>query len=500
MSRYASVGFLMLAAFLVDCGKGAGGDGDGGVCPAGSVASVNPSSVRVTAGGPTVTFGGGASNCVEPAAWSLAGPGSIAPMQGSPIVYTPPASVSVVTQATLTATVGGLTASAAITIDPATLLLAGKVIGRNGHPVPGATVRAGVASAKTDVTGVFSLAGVAPPYDIVTIAPGGLLTSYYPGLRRMDPTLFLDVEPSPQRSGTAVGALSGGAGFPQPAGHEAGIAFLSGSVVGSGSVQAGTSLFTVSAGWSGPSTVTGDIHALQWQVDAQGKPVSYDGQGSRTGVTLTSGQPIYGQDIVLAPVATTSLAGTFVNQPGTGAGLRLTAVLGGGARIPIWYGAVQTPFSIATPAIPGATVDLVARIDYAGMAFQEVHRSGLAPGATGVAMTFSPVLPMQSLPPGGAVVGPGTTFSWFSMPGNPVYMASFRGPPGSPGYDLFTTGQSITIPPGTVVPSGASYEWKIVASTASSTVDGATGPGGFLAPAPEYLLAQTPPWTFTTAP
>jgi len=180
--------------------------------------------------------------------------------------------------------------------------------------------------------------------------------------------------------------------------------------------------------------------------------------------------------------------------------LRLTAVLGGGARIPIWYGAVQTPFSIATPAIPGATVDLVARIDYAGMAFQEVHRSGLAPGATGVAMTFSPVLPMQSLPPGGAVVGPGTTFSWFSMPGNPVYMASFRGPPGSPGYDLFTTGQSITIPPGTVVPFGAAFAWKIVASTASSTVDDATGPGGFLAPAPDYLLAQTPPWTFTTAP
>jgi hypothetical protein len=509
MSRIASNGAVVLAAFVVACAGGRGGDSGG--CPAGSVLTIFPTTARVTAGGPAVSLGGGVTNCAEDIRWSLSGPGSLDRNRGVPVLYTPPASVSTATTATVTATVGGLSASATITIDPAALLLAGKVIAPSGAPVEGAVVWVGAASATSDAAGGFSLPGVAPPYDIAAVAPGGLLTSYYPGLRRMDPTLVIfDLDPGFPRGGLGSGALSGGAGFPGPTGHEAGVSFESAEATGTCPVQGGSSMFLLGAWWSGPSTVTGELHALQWLADADGRPVSYDGYGNRTGVTLVDHSSVTGQDITLAAVGAKSLAGTIVNPPtSNSASISLFAVVGNGARIRILpppsdpsdfpsLGFLST-FSVPTPAVPGATIDLVARQDYSGMAYQEVHRHGLAPDATGVAVEFAG-LPIQNTPLVGSTVGPGTTFSWYSMPDNPVYVVSFRGPTGSPGYDVFTTAQSLTIPPGFALPSGAAYTWRVRGSSAFSTVEEAAGPGGFLAPAPVYRIAQSSTWPFTTAP
>ena len=75
----------------------------------------------------------------------------------------------------------------------------------------------------------------------------------------------------------------------------------------------------------------------------------------------------------------------------------------------------------------------------------------------------------------------------------------YRGPAGSPGYDVFTTAQSLTIPPGVALPRGASYTWRARGSSAFSTVEEATGPGGFLAAAPAYRIAQSSTWPFTTS-
>jgi hypothetical protein len=511
MTRNAWKGALLLAACLAAC-SGGGGDDGGGACPAGSVASISPSSARVTAGGPAVSFGGGASNCAEMVNWSLSGPGTLDRIQGVPVLYTPPATVATVTTATLAATVGGLTASAIITIDPAVQPLTGKVIAVSGAPVAGAVVRVGSLSATTDADGAFSLPGVALPYDLTATAPDGLLTSAYPGLRRMDPTLvlFLDVDPGFPRSASGAGALSGGAGFPQPAGHEAGVTFKSAEANGTCPVLAGASTFLLGTWWSGPASVAGQLHALQWRVDAGGRPVGYDGYGFRAGVTLVDGSAASGQDLALGLTAATSIAGTIVNPPSNTVGISMFAVFQDGARIrvlpppsdpsPFPSIGFTSPFSIPTPAVLGGTIDLVGRQDHAGMAYQEVHRHGLPPDATGVALEFGG-LPVQDSPVYGATgVGPGTTFSWHSMPDQPVYVVAFRGPAGRPGYDIFTTSQSLTIPAGFPLPSSTLYTWRIRGSSAFSTVEEAAGPGGFFAAAPAYRIAQGSEWSFTTAP
>lgn len=508
MSRITWTGGLALAAFLAAC-AGGGGDG-GGSCPAGSVLTVFPTSVRVTAGDPAVSFGAGVTNCTEDIRWSLSGPGSLDRNVGVPVNYTPPASVATPATATLTASVDTLAASATITIDPAVVALAGKVIATNGAPVEGATVRVGTSFATTDAAGAFSLSGISPPYGISATSPDGLLTSFYAGLRRMDPTLVVfDVAPAFPRSASVTGALSGGAGFPKPDGHEAGVAFRSPEAAGSSAVQAGVATYQLGASWSGPPAVTGALHALGWQVDADKRPVSYDGYGSRTGVALASGSMATGQDVALSAIGSSSVAGTILNAPSNSASISMSVVLGDGARLrilpppgdpsPFPYSGYVSTFSIPTPVVAGATIDLVARQDYAGGPYQEVHRHGLAAGETGVLLAFGGP-PIQGSPVNGTIIAPGQVFSWHTMPDAPVYVISFRGPSGSPGYDIFTTVPAFAIPADFTMPSSTSYTWLIRGSSAFATVEEAAGSGGFMAGAASYRIAQSGTWQFTTPP
>ncbi len=510
MSRIGSSGVVVLLAWLAGCGGGGGGAGGG--CPPGSVLTVFPTSFRLTAGSPAVEFGAGVTDCIEDIHWHLAGPGSIDRSAGVPVRYTPPASVAALTTATLTASVGTLAESATITVDPAVLLLAGRVITTGGAPIEGATVRVGSTSATTDAGGAFTLAGASPPYDVSATSPSGLLTSVYPGLRRADPTLVIfDLDPILPRSANVTGALSGGAGFPQPDGRETGVAFRSPEAADSCAVQAGASTYFMGFWWPGPASVTGAVHALQWQVDAGGKPVSYDGYGSRTGVALTSGSTAAGQDVAISPIAASaSVAGSLVNPPGNALAISLTAVLGDGARIRVFpppgdpspfASGYAGAFSIPVPPIPGATFDLVARQDYTGSIYQEAHHHGLAAGAADAELALGG-LPIQDTPaPGATGLGPGTTFTWHTMPGDPVYVISFRGQGTNPGYDIFVPTNHFTVPAGIPLPSAAPYTWRIRGTSAFSTVEEAAGPGGFMAGGQlPYLVAQSDPWPFTTAP
>ena len=503
----------VLVATLAACGGGGGG-GDGETCPAGSVLTVFPDVARVTAGGAGVSFGAGLSDCGADMRWTLAGPGTIDRATGVPVTYLPPPSVAAQATATLTVSAGGLSDAAVITIDPSSQQLAGRVIGGNGAPVAGATVRVGTASATSGADGTFALPAVAPPYELVVTAPGGLVASYYPELRRSDPTLVLfDEAPSFPRFAQASGALSGGAGFPAPAGREAGVAFGSLEGTAFGPVQPGAATFLVGLAWAGPSSsATGALHALQWVVDADLRPVAFDGHARRAGVTLSAGGTATGQDLALAAVGTSAVSGTL-DEGGApfSASLSLFATLGDGARLRILppprdassfpqVGFTST-FTLATPALAGATVDVVARKDLAGGAFQEVHRHGLAPGASGVALSFGG-LPVQNRPPAGGTVSavPGLVFDWHSMFGNPVYVASLRGPPGSLGYDVFTMRQQITLPPGIALAVPATYRWRVRASTAFASVDEAAGPGGWLGGDGAFGRAESTDWEFTTAP
>jgi hypothetical protein len=245
-------------------------------------------------------------------------------------------------------------------------------------------------------------------------------------------------------------------------------------------------------------------------VNEGGFPVGFDGHATRS-VSITSSQSLPAQDLTLAPVTTAAISGTM--SDGAGAGLAARVVFPDGAWLrffppldaPSYFAdSGSSSYTIRTPAVAGATVDLIARRNYAGDAYQEVHLPGLATNATNATFFFGGLPQTETPPPGAAGVGAGTFFRWYTMPDGPVYVISFRpdtgAPAGSPGYDVFVAGNSLIIPDGFPLPRNAPYTWRIRGSSAFTTVEDAAGPQGFLATAPFYRIAQGSPSTFTTAP
>jgi sugar lactone lactonase YvrE len=90
-------------------------------CPAdGPTLDISPTSSTVVAGAPAVKFSA-TTNSSETIRWSLIGPGSISNVTGSSTEYTAPAANTVTGQvnASLSASVGGLSKTSSIKIDPA---------------------------------------------------------------------------------------------------------------------------------------------------------------------------------------------------------------------------------------------------------------------------------------------------------------------------------------------------------------------------------------------
>jgi len=108
---------VLAVGLFAGCGSSSGG-GDTANCPAGATLSLFPKPQSVTAGGTPVIFYGALLNCTEMVAWKLTGPGSIDKATGTPVVYTPPATIASATSATLTITAGGLMDSATFTVNP----------------------------------------------------------------------------------------------------------------------------------------------------------------------------------------------------------------------------------------------------------------------------------------------------------------------------------------------------------------------------------------------
>lgn len=92
------------------------------VAPAPSI-SISPGSMAFVAGDPGGSFDAVVTGSTATVNWSLSGPGSLSSSTGSSVIYTPPATLSVLTTATLTATLSGtgLSATASISIAPAVL-------------------------------------------------------------------------------------------------------------------------------------------------------------------------------------------------------------------------------------------------------------------------------------------------------------------------------------------------------------------------------------------
>ena len=283
--------------------------------------------------------------------WSISpSTGSLSAATGATVSYTPPASVGSTTTVTLTATSGALSDTATITVNPIpTITVSGKVVDSSGAAVSGASVLLnGAGLFTTGADGTFTYSGVMVPYNL-TVKVGSVISEYR-GLTRNNPQV------STSLAGVAyTGTLSGnvtGPTYPLAAGEgiligATGKAFTLAPVAASNT----TGAYSMSALWSGSSNLTTDVVALRYQFSG-GAFSNFVQTGKKSGVSISSGSALSGQNIALDTSVTTAstvltytagaytsgTTGGYLNIKANGANFVLAGVLpvasGGTAKYP----------------------------------------------------------------------------------------------------------------------------------------------------------------------
>jgi len=513
---------VLLAVSQLACPGSGGGGGDG------ATLEVTPRAVVLTAGAGSAAFTATVSGDVDAVSWTLLGPGSIAPGQGLTTVYTPPARVDVDTDATITAHMNALRASAIVTVEPSpTFLVEGRVVRTVGAPVADATVVIpGVGAATTDATGAFAIAGVRAPYDLAVRAYRYHLL-YVQQLRRHDPTLLIDVGgmEAPPLSASVSGQVSGGTGFfPQPAGYRTGVAIGAAAIDWRTAIQdedLGTngrvSSWADDAGAYGlvvpltAASAEATLYALQWRADAAGRPVEFAAFARRGPLHLAAGASLDGQHLPLAmtPSSTATLSGRG-SWP-AGARLRIKARFGDARLAIVDDPAPPEAWSYATPAAADDVELTVTTGSPSGNILSQFSLGtvlgGVAPDATDAALAIV-APPNPDLPPDGATLtSADTVFRWQTMGAvSPVYVACFGGGNATDAWvlKLVTTASSVAVPDlsalGVTIPRGGAFTWWVYGTTAATTTDEACGPEGYLVRAQRFSWGRSIERTFHTPP
>lgn len=492
----ASVTATNTATLTATTGNGAFGEATITIYPVSL--GVNPTALVVTAGGAASNLTAtphGSSNAI---AWTLSGPGTISTTTGAITAYTPPASVTAETNATVIATAGSVSGRATITINPIPgppITVAGQILDSGGLPVENAPVAIGIQKTTTDASGHFTIAGVTTPYDLVTVtvSNAGQLGIELKGLTRTDPTIVTSAVtpagPPLVNQARVSGNISGGDPL-STFGDYTYVAF--GSPTLSHAVSVIDNPFDVLFEWSGPISSTGNLHALQFAASAPSQPpTSYKGYGMKTGVTVAAGTEQSGQDLALASVSTANISGS-ITLPSAAYSLdsnSLTLTFGDGASIPLGSDSALA-FNYLMPAGIGATGNLIASATVTG-GQTWATASGLAPDTSGVSLELQaaalPILPADA----STGVTTDTDFTWTALAGGLHFVYFFTSSDDYDDYDsllayiVVTPGTTTKIPDlaalgiGSGLTPGLTYYWSVNAG-APSTIDafasGSTSP------------------------
>jgi len=488
MSSRRLVPALVTLALGLAC-KGFGGKDEP------STLTVTPETATVTAGGPGVEVHAQAGGDVGLIEWTLEGPGSLTTSQGDTTAYVPPERVAAETSVTVTARMYEVKDTCAITVEPSpTFVLRGRAVTRARQGLERVTVTVpGVGSAVTDATGAFALPGVSAPYDLAARLDGQQGGLLFLGLRREDPTVMFNLWESVD--GTIAGQVAGGA----PAeGHRTLVAW--GTPVGGGATLAtDAGVYALTAQLHEEEAV-GPVHALQWEVDGKGWPVTYTGHAA----LAAAANHTSGNDLVLGPAATATL--TFeVGAAGGGPFTTLTAEACWEdlVRLPLLYRIAAGPGAFTLPTPAAAERIELTLVNGALGAFRRV-----APESSGIELALvAPPNPVQ--PPDGATgVDGDTPFSWQVMgAAAPLHVVTFRSlQPGGPWWtvEVLTMAPEVRLPDpapfGIQVTAPTQIGWNVFGTTAVRSVDEAAGPDGRWATPDAYLWGTGPnELRFTTA-
>jgi hypothetical protein len=376
---------------------------------------------------------------------------------------------------------------------PGGTTVSGHVLTILNQPASGVSVTiAGQATTRTDANGDFTVTGVNTPYDAVVVDDSGQIASLYRGLTRADPALvvwgaFYGFNRSAQLSGT----IAGGDFTPNQPSEDRTRVYFASPEVSRGPFLDGNLPGTYDFGsymvWNGPLSTTGTIHVLQAVRDSA-NPYQlghYTGYGSKSGVTLSNGGSLTGQDVALSPVQEATMTGTISGPAGSTLGAAGVGLNFGAGRYDnfLLVDEQATPsFSWVTPVIPGTTLSAWAYSS--GPQGQEgggARRGSLAPDASGVTLTI-PAGPTLHLPADSAVgVSAATSFTWSRFSGG-VHIVQFSEQTGPLILYVFTADTATTIPDlgsaGPHLPPGTLGTWQVTGIGPVASMDALVGPTG----------------------
>ena len=357
--------------------------------------------------------------------------------------------------------------------------LVGQVVDSHGQPVPNRSVVQAGRSTTTTGNGCFTFTGVTMPYDIAIIqSNGNPYAIVFSGLTRTDPTLT-DIYLSRQFTSTTT--VTGNLTVPPgvPASVTTGVVFSSPEVsVGNDFTS---NPWSLSVSWNGPTSTTGNVHALQWTNDVNGSVTGYFAYGVRNGVTLQNGTAFTGADVTLTtPVSTQAVVGTIGVPSGYTLSERAvyvtftdcTAFLVGDDAL------TSAGFAFPFPSGIGASA-LVYAAASDGTSTTEAQSAAIPPGTLNATLSLpSPALP--TAPANGATGVDTTTDLVWSPVSGAVYEVVLTGQGTDPVYVLLTSATTVRIPnlsaQGVGLPSGRSYNWSVNALGPLSSVDALASP------------------------
>ncbi|HKS16904.1 MAG TPA: hypothetical protein VJU16_06300 [Planctomycetota bacterium] len=358
------------------------------------------------------------------------------------------------------------------------------------------------AATLTDANGNFTIPNVRVPYDVVIASPSGTTshTVLYQGLLRPDPRLVAFTEA--RFLATITGAVSGGAGYPEPAGHFSFVQIgTDRGGMGFGQVNRTTGAYGASAEWGFAPSTTAHLTALQF-VAGGGRVQSFTGAATAQ-FPIRDGQAVV-RPVPLLPVETTTIAGAYTYPPGYSfLGVVPAVESVNFSFLPLPVDPVDRgTFSVAAPIIAGRSTFVAVEAFSPSGGLSEIARRGIAPGSKDLAIHL-PEAPDIIAPPDGATdVDHDTVFLATDFPAG-VCLFQFTGSATDPSFTVVSSDPVARIPDlseiGVSLPRAAHYSVELQGLGPFADVDDFAGPTGPL-PSPELIIVAAPFVRFTTAP
>jgi hypothetical protein len=399
-----------------------------------------------------------------------------------------------------------------------TMTVNGKVVDGALQPLAGLPVLVtGHAPVTTDANGQFSVSGVEKPYDVATALSDLRFVVVYTKLTRDDPVIRVSVTSlvTPQTQyGNVSGTVSGGAGYPETPYHRTQVLFESPEATYStGADRYNGGYRMVQIDWRGSRTTSGTIHALQLRLDSTTHlPAEYLGYGTRTGVVVSDGGDVTGQDVQMTPVAAMTISGTVTVPNGYLISSRnLLAGFGPAPTAPpVWNvlsdSRTTSGFRYVAPNLPGAglTLRVTARPTARFAPSATAARTVTDANASVLSITVPPAPELVAPEDSAAGVTVGATLAWHGMSGA-VYLVTIleEGRSNPTRFNIMTADTTAVIPDLSALgfPLGAatSYGWAVYGIGPFASLDDAAGSTSFFVPG-DWSSGWSGDRHFTTAP